>query len=83
MAAFVGSRLDAAAVEDGIVGLLDEVALDQILDNLLSNALNYGAGQPVVVTLRADGARTHLTVRDHGIGIAPEDQARTSRHSNG
>ena len=76
MAAFVGSRLDAAAVEDGIVGLLDEVALDQILDNLLSNALNYGAGQPVVVTLHADGARAHLTVRDHGIGIAPEDQAR-------
>ena len=28
------------------------------------------------MTLHADGARAHLTVRDHGIGIAPEDQAR-------
>jgi two-component system, OmpR family, sensor kinase len=76
MAAFVGSRLDAAAVEDGLVGLLDEVALEQILDNLLSNALKYGAGQPVLVTLRADGAQARLSVQDHGIGIAPEDQAR-------
>ena len=75
MAAFVGSCLDTA-VEDGLVGLLDEVALEQILDNLLSNALKYGAGQPVVVALRADGALARLTVRDHGIGIPPEHQAR-------
>jgi two-component system OmpR family sensor kinase len=76
MAAFVGSRLDAAAVEDGLVGLLDEVALEQILDNLLANALSYGAGQPVVVALRPEGALARLTVRDHGIGIPPEHQAR-------
>jgi two-component system, OmpR family, sensor kinase len=76
MAAFVGSQLNVAAIEDGLVGLLDEVALEQILDNLLANALSYGAGQPVVVALRADGALARLTVRDHGIGIPPEHQAR-------
>jgi two-component system OmpR family sensor kinase len=74
-AAHAGTPLELA-VQEGITGLLDEGALEQILDNLLSNALKYGAGQPVTVTLKAGGTLAHLMVRDRGIGITPEDQAR-------
>jgi signal transduction histidine kinase len=50
--------------------------VDQVLQNLLSNALKYGAGQPIRLAVRAEGGRAHLEVQDRGIGIAPADQAR-------
>jgi signal transduction histidine kinase len=56
--------------------LLDELAVVQIADNLLSNAVKYGAGEPIEVSLVRHGSKAHLTVRDHGIGISKEDQAR-------
>ncbi len=66
-------RLD---VPDTVVGAWDRLRLDQVLQNLLSNALKYGHGQPVTVTVRADADSATVTVRDQGIGIASEDQAR-------
>ena len=56
--------------------MLDELAVEQIADNLLSNAVKYGAGEPIEVSLVCDGAEARLTVRDHGIGISEQDQAR-------
>jgi signal transduction histidine kinase len=44
--------------------------------NLLSNAAKYGAGRPVEVTVSSDSETSRLTVRDHGIGIDLEHQAR-------
>jgi signal transduction histidine kinase len=46
------------------------------LINLISNAIKYGNRQPIAVTLARDGATAVLTVRDHGIGIPPEDVER-------
>ncbi|NKX53351.1 sensor histidine kinase [Arthrobacter mobilis] len=46
-------------------------------DNLLSNAIKYSpAGTEIVVTARMDPAGATFTVRDHGIGITAEDQAK-------
>lgn len=56
-------------------GRWDRLRLDQVATNLLSNALKYGAGAPVSVTV-TPGPLARLVVRDHGMGIAPEDQAR-------
>jgi PAS domain S-box-containing protein len=58
------------------VGQWDRTRLDQILANLLSNAAKYGAGRPVEVTVTSDSETSRLAVADHGIGIAPEHQAR-------
>jgi two-component system, OmpR family, sensor kinase len=58
------------------VGANDALAnpadVDQILDNLLDNAIAYASG-PIEVTTSADGARVAMAVRDHGPGI-PEDE---------
>ncbi len=48
----------------------------QVLAHLLSNAAKFGGGRSVAVTVDAVGARARVVVRDEGIGIAPEDQAR-------
>ena len=62
-----------------LLGTWDASRLDQIVTNLLSNALKYGRGTPVEVVLARVGDRAVLTVADHGLGIAPEDQARVFR----
>lgn len=57
-------------------GYWDRVRLEQICRNLLSNAIRFGAGRPIEVTVDADQDFATLAVRDHGVGIAPDQQAR-------
>lgn len=59
-----------------VVGRWDPARLDLVVSNLLSNAMKYGAGRPVQVTVEGDEARARITVRDQGNGIAPEDHER-------
>ncbi|WP_437618984.1 AAA family ATPase [Sorangium sp. So ce1151] len=59
-----------------VVGHWDSSRLEQVLMNLLSNAMKYGAGGPIHVVARGQADRALLVVRDHGIGIAKSDQAR-------
>ena len=59
-----------------LVGRWDRMRLDQIVTNLLSNALKYGKGKPVTLEVHRVGEGVSLSVRDQGIGIAIEDQAR-------
>jgi len=56
-----------------IVGHWDRMRLEQVLTNLVTNALKYGQGHPVEIHLEASGAQASWSIRDHGIGIAPED----------
>ena len=56
----------------------DRVRLQQLLSNLLANALTYGAvDQPVRVTASVDGDRLQLEVANQGPPIAPANLART------
>lgn len=59
-----------------VVGHWDRLRLEQVLTNLLSNAAKYGRGRPVEMRVWADGHEAHVTVRDEGIGLAPEDARR-------
>ena len=61
---------------DVLIGTWDRLAIEQVIGNLISNAIKYGDGRPVDVDLTREGARAHLEVKDRGIGISPEDQAR-------
>ncbi|WP_375769649.1 PAS domain-containing sensor histidine kinase [Archangium gephyra] len=58
------------------VGAWDRLRLEQVVTNLLSNALKYGAGKPVRLRVSADATCARLVVRDEGIGIAPENLPR-------
>ena len=63
-------------IGDAITGRWDRSRMEQVIDNLVANAVKFGAGRPVEVVAEADGGSVHLVVRDHGIGIAPDDQRR-------
>jgi signal transduction histidine kinase len=56
----------------------DEFRIEQVITNLLTNALRYGEGKPVSVTVgeRDDVREAFVSVRDQGMGVAPEDQER-------
>lgn len=62
-------RLEA---QGPVCGTWDRLRLEQVLMNLLSNALKFGAGKPIEVAIERRGDSAHLEVRDHGLGIAPE-----------
>jgi signal transduction histidine kinase len=59
-----------------IVGPWDRLRLDQVITNLTSNALKYGEGRPIEITVSLQENAARLEVTDHGIGIAPHHQAR-------
>ena len=55
----------------------DPAALEQVMANLLDNAVKYSSpGQPVTVTVGAERHLAVITVEDRGVGIAKADQAR-------
>ena len=64
------------AVQDGVSGSFDRTALEQVIENIVSNAIRYGAGQPINVVLTANGDTVRLAVSDQGIGISESDKAR-------
>ena len=70
-----GSTITLDAPEP-VDGWWDEFRIEQVVVNLLTNALRYGSGKPVEVSLRATAGGAHIEVRDYGIGISREDQQR-------
>jgi PAS domain S-box-containing protein len=55
--------------EGPVRGRWDRLRLEQVVTNLLGNAIKYGAGKPIRIAVeRADGTAI-LTVQDQGIGI--------------
>ena len=59
-----------------LTGTWDRARMEQVMVNLVSNALKYGGGKPVTVQLEAIDGGAKLTVADQGIGIDPQDRER-------
>jgi PAS domain S-box-containing protein len=57
-------------------GRWDRRWLVRIVSNLLSNAAKYGRGKPIDLELEGSEESVQLTVRDRGIGVPGEEQAR-------
>jgi signal transduction histidine kinase len=74
-AAAVGSAISLHAPQP-VDGWWDEFRIEQVMVNLLTNALRYGGGKPVEVGLSATAEGAHIEVRDRGIGISAGDQGR-------
>ncbi len=72
-----GVHLERVAADDLPEMIADKRALNQILLNLLSNAIRFtGRGGTVTVGARAEAAHITFAVEDNGVGIGEEDLAR-------
>jgi signal transduction histidine kinase len=71
-----GGTTITGAVPAELPAVVDELRIEQVVNNLLTNALRYGGGKPVHVTLRQEGSQALICVRDEGPGIPLEDRDR-------
>jgi signal transduction histidine kinase len=70
-----GSRI-SVDVDEATVGEWDRFRIEQVVNNLISNAIKFGQSEPIEVSLRKEGADAIFSVRDHGVGIDPDMQER-------
>jgi PAS domain S-box-containing protein len=82
----------SVSTQGDLVGTWDRLRLEQVVTNLLSNAMKFGRGKPVTIDVHEADDRVVLSVRDQGIGVPPElreqifrpfDRAVSSRNYGG
>src|SRR5579872_1289299 len=61
-------------IKDSVIGKWDKLRLQQVLDNLISNALKYGNKKPVSIELEKEETTALIHVKDNGIGIKNGDK---------
>jgi PAS domain S-box-containing protein len=69
----VSLHLDA---DPDLVGTWDATRVEEIVTNLVSNAIKFGRGGAVHIAIEDRGDEIRLSVRDQGIGVAREDRER-------
>lgn len=67
-----GSELVVRAPEP-VIGMWDSLRIEQVVTNLLTNAVKFGRGKPITLVLERKGDLARLSVTDRGIGI-PKDR---------
>ncbi|MFZ6710270.1 hybrid sensor histidine kinase/response regulator [Undibacterium sp. TC9W] len=70
-----GSHIELEAIEP-VTGMWDQFRIEQMLINLLTNALRYGAKKPITVSGVVKADSVHIRVQDRGIGISDENLQR-------
>ncbi|WP_245810156.1 MtrAB system histidine kinase MtrB [Brachybacterium massiliense] len=73
LAAARGCRLEVQLSGVDVRAVVDARRIDRVLRNLLTNAIEHGAGHPVLVQTGADDEAVAVVVQDFGRGISPED----------
>lgn len=63
-------------LESDIHGCWDRLRMEQVVTNLLTNAIKYGEGRPIEISVRRVGDHAEFRIRDNGIGVSREDQQR-------
>lgn len=69
-----GTEVRVNVPDAAVIAEVDRRRVDRILRNLVENAVEHGEGRPVAVTLAAGDGAAAVTVRDHGVGLRPEEQ---------
>ncbi|MFJ4143127.1 ATP-binding protein [Pseudomonas sp. NPDC089734] len=62
--------------DEPVIGVWDEFRIEQVVANLLTNALRYGARKPIEMRVYCVDGEARVDVRDQGIGISEENQTR-------
>lgn len=60
--------------EASLEGLFDGIRIQQAVSNLVSNAIKYGNGNPIEITVRKKWEKAYIIIKDSGIGISKEQQ---------
>jgi two-component system sensor histidine kinase MtrB len=69
-----GSTITVTTSKEPAVAEVDVRRIERIVRNLVVNAIEYGAGGDVEVTVGASARAVALTVRDHGVGLKPGEE---------
>jgi PAS domain S-box-containing protein len=65
-----------ASLPSKLTGTLDRTRIEQVLINLITNALKYAAGKPIYISLSTRDKKAFLSVKDEGSGISGVEQGR-------
>ena len=73
----VGSKFQLSVPDSGLIALGDTLAIEQILDNLIGNAIKYAPGSVITIASRDEQpGMVRLSIEDYGPGLSEEDQLR-------
>jgi signal transduction histidine kinase len=59
-----------------VMGVYDRERVRQLVESLLDNALKFGMGQPVEITVAQGAGSALIRITDHGGGVPPGDEER-------
>jgi two-component system, OmpR family, sensor histidine kinase KdpD len=71
-----GREIRREAPDEVLVAPVDPILLEQVLVNLIENAIKYSPSGPIDVRVLRRGARAAIEVADRGPGIAPGEEER-------
>jgi signal transduction histidine kinase len=63
-------------LEEDVRALADRGRVEQVIVNILSNAIKYAPGAPLTIELKKSASDARISIRDHGPGIDPREQTR-------
>lgn len=55
------------------IGEWDPLRIDQVMINIITNAIRYGQGNPIEISIKNYQECVRITVKDNGLGIASSD----------
>jgi two-component system, OmpR family, sensor kinase len=66
-----GTPAPQVEIGEELIGEWDLMRIEQVITNLLTNAIRYGEGKPISITVKKNHHELLLAIRDNGRGIAP------------
>lgn len=64
------------SIEPNVLGVWDRTRIEQVLMNLISNAIKYAPGAPIGIKVSSQGGMARISVQDCGPGIARDQQGK-------
>lgn len=63
-------------IQGDVFGTIDSIRIQQVITNLLTNALKFGNNKPVKIIMTSEQGRVKIQIKDQGIGIPPHELER-------
>ncbi|GAB3464125.1 MtrAB system histidine kinase MtrB [Kineococcus endophyticus] len=71
-----GSHVSVAEPSGPCTAEVDARRIERVLRNLVGNAIEHGEARPIEITVAADEHAVAVGVRDHGVGLQPQQLPR-------